>query len=112
MGEVINFMEGKQHIKRSAFTSQNSSIDKLLEGHKYLSAAKYKDKELRVLDNKKYIVECDINNVKHQKNIDLFKAARAFADSARQGCLEAKKVLRRHFPETFKDLQREGDCFE
>ena len=105
MGEVINFIEAKEYINKKSFAGQNNSMDKLLEGHKHLSAAKYKDKELILLDNDKYGVEIRLNNVKHQKNIELFKASKAFAASARMGCLEAKKILKRHFPETYKDLK-------
>jgi hypothetical protein len=107
MGDVINFMEGKAYINRKSFAGHNGSVDKLLEGHKHLSAAKYKDKELKVLDNTKYGVECNINNVKDQKNINLSKAANAFTVSARMGCLEAKKMLKRHFPETYKHLKEQ-----
>ena len=107
MNGVIDFTRARKIRNISAVVDDFS--DSLLASHRHLSEAKYKEQELNVLDNQKYVIENKMKCIAHQINVALYKASNAFCDSASQGCAGSLAALKRHFPETFKDFQKKRD---
>lgn len=108
MGEVINFLDLKKKIRKQKIFDEyvtGNISDYLLDGYRHLDISRHRERQINDLDNRIYLIENKVRELKDAKHKDDVKAVTAFVNAFNRGCMQAAIELKERFPETYKSLE-------
>lgn len=110
MCEIISFIEAKRNIKNQKIFDEyvSGNINQyLIDGYRYLDIARHRERQINDLDNRIYLIENKMRELKEAKQQDELKAVTAFVNAFNRGCAQAGQELQKHFPETYRQLEQQ-----